>query len=314
MMELEHATERASARADTDDVFRIGLGVGTFGRWFRLLIGINAIAYLSVNPVLLNPLPTAEIVPYFGEVGLWLLGIIVAYMAGVWCFGHLPVHRLNPWLGTVIFLGVPTLLRMRGFIPESAQVAFGFYIGASLIATFFMRYGGCEVVALPSILFGKRFTMYCPYNAVDAVERGVAPDGFSTGHRWIAILSLAITMLVGGYFLIEVISSFFGRYGLAFDVDPRLAWTLFFPAGHLTFLTISAYRRERRLLAPAVRKFGVGAAVLTLVTFALVSPIVGTRELWLGALAIGTVSVPVGLLVGRMRSDARAGVEPVAGR
>jgi hypothetical protein len=36
-----------------------------------------------------------------------------------------------------------------------------------------MRYGGCEVVAVPSLLFGKRYVVYCPYNVIDVVEKAV---------------------------------------------------------------------------------------------------------------------------------------------
>src|SRR5712692_4391945 len=32
-------------------------------------------------------------------------------------------------------------------------------------------YGGCEVVAFPSLLFRRHYTVYCPLNAIDLVER-----------------------------------------------------------------------------------------------------------------------------------------------
>ena len=64
---------------------------------------------------------------------------------------------------------------MLGVLPPATQVAMGLYISASLMLTFFMRYGGCEVVVLPSVLLNRRYTMYCPYNAVDAVVEGGFP-------------------------------------------------------------------------------------------------------------------------------------------
>ena len=30
---------------------------------------------------------------------------------------------------------------------------------------------GCEVVAFPSLLFRRQYTVYCPLNAIDLVER-----------------------------------------------------------------------------------------------------------------------------------------------
>lgn len=283
------------------DLFRIGLGVGTFGRWFRLLIGLNAVVYLSINPILLNPLPPGDLLPYFGDVALWFAGIATAYMAGVWLYARLPASLLNPWAGTAIFLGVPTLLRVFGIAPMSFQIAFGFYIGVSLIATFFMRYGGCEVIAFPSLFLRRRFTMYCPYNGIDAVERGVTLDGFSRSHRAVAILSLAITLIVGGYFLVEEISGFFGRYGLAFEIDDRAAWLLFIPTAYLAFMTVRSYRREKRILAAPVRKFGLGAGVLLLVAISLVSPAVATFQMWLGVMVVGTASVVVAAVRGGLR-------------
>jgi hypothetical protein len=47
------------------------------------------------------------------------------------------------------------------------------YVGVSLIFSFFMRYGGCEVMSIPGLVFGSRHTVYCPLNVVDAVEKAV---------------------------------------------------------------------------------------------------------------------------------------------
>ena len=48
------------------------------------------------------------------------------------------------------------------------------YIGISLILQWKIRYGGCEVVALPILLSKRRYTTYClPLVALDAVEKVV---------------------------------------------------------------------------------------------------------------------------------------------
>ena len=50
----------------------------------------------------------------------------------------------------------------------------GVYIVLSFILQWRIKYGGCEVVALPIILFKKRYTTYCmPLVALDAVEKRV---------------------------------------------------------------------------------------------------------------------------------------------
>ena len=81
---------------------------------------------------------------------------------------------------------------MDNFIAEISTVGFDFaptgwahcdahlfhhalllYIGISLIFGYFMRYGGCEVVSIPSLLLATRHQVYCPLNAVDVVEQAV---------------------------------------------------------------------------------------------------------------------------------------------
>lgn len=91
-------------QAAVDSPFRVGNGVGPFGRWFRLFAGLNAILYLSINPILLHPEPKEHLGTYFGEVGLWFILIAGVYLLGVWLFGRLLFSRLNPWTGTAMFL------------------------------------------------------------------------------------------------------------------------------------------------------------------------------------------------------------------
>ena len=50
----------------------------------------------------------------------------------------------------------------------------GVDIGASFILQWRIKYGGCEVVALPVVLFKKRYTTYCvPLVALDVVEKQI---------------------------------------------------------------------------------------------------------------------------------------------
>ena len=46
------------------------------------------------------------------------------------------------------------------------------YVGISLLLQWKIKYGGCEVVSLPTILFKRRYVTYCiPLVAVDATEK-----------------------------------------------------------------------------------------------------------------------------------------------
>jgi hypothetical protein len=50
------------------------------------------------------------------------------------------------------------------------------YVAASAILAAAMSYGGCEVVALPALLFKRRHVVYCPYNIIDVMEDAVVKN------------------------------------------------------------------------------------------------------------------------------------------
>ena len=60
-------------------------------------------------------------------------------------------------------------------LPIPFILAMGLYIGASFLLQWKLKYGGGEGVAIPILLFTKRYATYCiPLVAVDAVEKVVA--------------------------------------------------------------------------------------------------------------------------------------------
>ena len=273
-----------------DGLFVIGDGVGVVGRWSRLFFGLNSLIYLVLNPILLNPIPKEELVDFAITRSLALFGVIVVYIVVFHFFSRLLFARLSPWAGTAVFLGLPTLLYILGVMPEWVGLAFGMYIGLSLILTFFMKYGGCEVVALPSMLLGKRYTMYCPLNAIDAVERAVIPDDYSKSNNFFMIISLGIASLVGGYYYILSAGQTFSRYGMVFEVDYRFSWLLIIPFFYAGAMVVENYKKEKRFFAPPVRKFGMGAIVLFLMLLNYGIPDIQFR-FWLWIMAAGTVYV-----------------------
>ena len=40
-----------------------------------------------------------------------------------------------------------------------------------MICNFIMSHGGCEVMALPSLIFRRRYVVYCPWNLIDLAEK-----------------------------------------------------------------------------------------------------------------------------------------------
>ncbi len=273
-----------------DGLFVIGNGVGIVGRWMRLFLGINTVIYLVINPVLLNPIPKEELLSFASERLLALAALTIIYIVVFKLFGKLLFARLSPWAGTAVFLGLPTLLVILHLVPPVWQMAFGMYVGLSLILTFFLRYGGCEVVSIPSLLFKNRYTMYCPLNAIDSVERAVAPDTYSKGHQAFMLLSLGIVSIVGGYYYIFEGWRFFSRYGLAFELPSWTAWSLIIPFAYSAYMGALYYKKEKSFLAPPVRKFGMGAFVLILMAINFGVPEVHF-DFWHWIMAGGTLYV-----------------------
>lgn len=271
--------------------FIIGHGLGPVGRWFRLFIGAYFLIFLVINPVLLDPMPRAELVGFATEIGLWVIAITAIYFVVFYFLGELLLSKMNPWTGTLVFLGTPTVLGMLGYLPQPVQMAFGLYVSLSLILIFVIRYGGCEVVALPTLILGQRFTMYCPYNAVDAVERAVTPGSDGRAHQFVTILSLGIVVLDGGYFFLVEMQNLLGRYGIAVDIDNRWALLLFIPVAQLAWQTWRAFRDGDSRWNAGVRKYGLGALVLGALTLSFAFDQVQGRMFWLAAMAMGAAYV-----------------------
>ena len=220
----------------------------------------------------------------------WVAALVATYIVAFYFMGELLLSKMKPWTGTMFFLGLPTAIGMLGYMPQPIQVAFGIYVEFSLILIFFMRYGGCEVVALPSLLMGKRYTMYCPYNAIDAVESGVTPDADNMLESYLALLSLAITLFVGSWFIFIERSRLLDRYGVDWHIDDRWAMLLLVPAAHVAWRGWHAWREAGRLNDARVIKYALGSLILALYVGVFLG-LVPFGPLWMGAMGAGGLYV-----------------------
>ena len=158
----------------------LGLDVGRFGRWSRLFWGLLILLPLALQTV--QDLRSDGFSPaFYGQTFLYLLLIAAAYTLVYWFLGERLFARANPWVNTVILV-VPAFLLawwnplfwpLTGLqLPSALGLAMGLYIGLSFILQWRLRYGGCEVVALPILLFKRRYTTYCiPLIVADAAEK-----------------------------------------------------------------------------------------------------------------------------------------------
>ncbi len=178
----EPAQEVGPAMSGVRKFGKLGLDVGIFGRWSRLLWGAAILLPLAFGGVqdLQN---SGSSLSFYGLAGVYVVGISAAYVAVYWAFGERVFARANPWVNTAIFVGPAFVVAWWDLLigpstglslPTALPLAASVYIGISFILQWKIKYGGCEVVALPIILSKRRYTTYClPLVALDAVEKVV---------------------------------------------------------------------------------------------------------------------------------------------
>ncbi len=105
---------------------------------------------------------------------------VVAAVAGLTAFYtvmHFVISKyvsgLNPWFGAFLAVGPVILVYVLGGpVGRVASVA---YIGVSLLLQGIRSDGGCEVMSIPAILFGKRTHLVCiVFSPIDWVEERIA--------------------------------------------------------------------------------------------------------------------------------------------
>ena len=108
------------------------------------------------------------------QLALYFVATLGAYTAAEVLLGERLLSKASAWPRTAILLGPLVVILALDLGPHVFHHALLLYIGVSLIFSFFMRYGGCEVMSIPGLLFQTRHTVYCPLNAVDVVEKALA--------------------------------------------------------------------------------------------------------------------------------------------
>lgn len=158
----------------------LGINIGFFGRWIRLIWGS-----LILVPLLVQSAQGigAGNLNFYGLSFLYVLLILGVYTLSYYLLGARVLAR-SGLLNTVIFVAPAILTNVWNpifsgptglVLPGSFIFAMVLYIGFSFILQWKLKYGGCEVVAVPILLLKKRYATYCvPLVAVDAVEKAVS--------------------------------------------------------------------------------------------------------------------------------------------
>jgi hypothetical protein len=141
---------------------------GIIGRTLRLMLGL-LLAWMTFT------------VTRFEDVAFNLR--IVAVFAGLTTFYtilHLVIGkygaRINRWFGAALAVApVILVFALGGAVGRLASVAF---IGISLLLQAIRGDGGCEVMAIPAVMFGKRTHLMCIlFSPIDLVEEHLTGPG-----------------------------------------------------------------------------------------------------------------------------------------
>lgn len=152
--------------------FTLGRSMGRVGRWARLVVGALAILYAIWKWRLFT---TTHSFAFYRTTALSFVAIFAVYLAIHYAFGERVLARINPWISTIVLTGPPmVILAIPGLGSDAFRLSLVLYIAASLIALFFIRYGGCEATALPTLIFRRRYTVYCGMNVFDVADKIVA--------------------------------------------------------------------------------------------------------------------------------------------
>ncbi len=149
--------------------FILGRDAGRLGRWLRLIGGV-----LLLGGILWDVIADAPPPGFYGATALYFVAVNGVYLAAYYLLGETFFVRANAWINTLILVGPPLGVFILDLGPDALQVGLWLYVAVSLIANFAMSYGGCEVVGIPALVLRRKYTVYCPLNAVDVVEKAVA--------------------------------------------------------------------------------------------------------------------------------------------
>ena len=146
--------------------FVVGREVGRCGRCTRLVLGLLGLILIGTT-VAQSGLSASTI----GQMAGGLLLTAALYLILFWQLGERIAH---PWLRTVIFWAPLAFVPFLFLIPWGWGFGVLLYWSVSCLIAALLPHGDCEIVAFPSLLFRRHYTVYCPLNAIDLVERRYA--------------------------------------------------------------------------------------------------------------------------------------------
>jgi len=193
---------RGPTQRDMVRGFTIGYDLGAVGTWVRILIGVVASLALVTIDVTSDDVGAG----FLAGALAFFLGILGVYTVVYLLLAPRILPKLNPWASTVLFYGPVLVLPYVDGLPGTFRVAMSIYVTVSIVVVVFVRYGGCEVVGIPSLIVGRRYVVYCPWNTVDLVDKAIQDSPWSdrlhgVGIRTAGVVVAVVVIGVGGFML-----------------------------------------------------------------------------------------------------------------
>jgi Family of unknown function (DUF6410) len=143
--------------------FAVGREVGRWGRSTRLVLGLLGLILIGTT--------VAQARLSFALIGQMVGGLLLTAALYLTLFWRLGEGVAQPWLRTVIFWAPLAFVPLLFLIPWGWGFGVLLYWSVSCLMAALLSHGDCEIVAFPSLLFRRHYTVYCPLNAIDLVER-----------------------------------------------------------------------------------------------------------------------------------------------
>ena len=143
--------------------FAVGREVGRCGRYTRLVLGLLGLILVGTT--------VAQARLSFALIGQMAGGLLLTAALYLILFWQLGERIGHPWLRTVIFWAPLAFVPLLFLIPWGWGFGVLLYWSVSCLMAALLSHGDCEIVAFPSLLFRRHYTVYCPLNAIDLVER-----------------------------------------------------------------------------------------------------------------------------------------------
>jgi hypothetical protein len=108
-------------------------------------------------------------VPLLGS----FLGILIVYYIAYLALEKSVLARTNAWLSALVFVVPSLVVAAVPIFPAPLRVGVILYWGVMGVLNSLIRYGGCEVLAVPTLVYKRRYDVYCPTNVFDAAEQAL---------------------------------------------------------------------------------------------------------------------------------------------